>query len=396
MPGYCAAWLLIFLAAVTVVFAQTPPTTPTPGDPFHRLLDTYMDGKWDEVEAMFAGSSRDLPGIPLSEQPKVNYMRQSLSECRPDWWKRSKSGQKFAFTPNVWGRTVPATFDPAAKSSVQFSLLRGQLSLSVMWPAAVMDNPIAAGRGFSKDDLFALSVWSTLGMAEAWSAIPLEAQTNLKEDAKILLMRYLDFRSNVTDVYYATPHARRWGLWQCLVMYVGENAGNPVRTAREAVAVMFMSEVAANPAKYPSIQLPKALPAQDTEEKLAWELRLWIEKHGWTLVEDSLLREATAAFAKANGRQAHLKGQVTLANGLVVDLDPEHPGAGILSGCGMFCALSGGVARSSLDPPATRWYPFGIKGARSQRMISGPVPPSTIHDPPFTPRPPSCSSCPPW
>ena len=160
-------------------------------------------------------------------------------------------------------------------------------------------------------------------MTEAWSAIPLEAQTNLKEDAQIRLMRYLDFRSNVTAVYYATPHARRWGLWLCMAMYVGENAGNPVRSAREAIAVMFMSEVVANPAKYPSFQLPKTLPAENTEEKLAWELRLWIEKHGPTLVEDKFLRDATAAFAKANGRQAHLRDQITLANGLVVALDPE-------------------------------------------------------------------------
>ena len=323
MSGYRAGWLLIVLAAGTVVLAQTPSVAPTPGEPFHRLLNAYLGGKWDEVEDMFTGSGRELQAVPQSEQPKVNYMRQSLSECRPGWWKRCKAGEKFAFSPNVWGRAVPATFDPAAQSPVQWSLFRGQLSWTVMWPTTVTDNPIAAGRGFSKDDLFNLNVWSTLGRAEAWSAIPLEAQTNLKEDAKVLLMRYLDFRSNVTDVYYATPHSRRWGLWLCLVMYVDENVANPVRTAREAVAAMFMNEVVANPAKYPSIHLPKAFPADDTEEKLAWELRLWIEKHGWTLEEDKYLRDAFAAFAKANGRQAHLRGQITLANGLSVALDPE-------------------------------------------------------------------------
>ena len=323
MSGYRAVWLLIFLTAGTVVLAQTPPVVPTPGEPFQRLLDAYMGGRWDEVEGMFAAPGRELQAIPQSEQPKVNYMRQTFSECRPEWWKRSKAGEKFAFSPNVWGRAVPATFDPAAKGPIQWSISRGQLFWTVMWPGEVMDNPVAARRGFSKDDLFHLSVWSTLGTAEAWSAIPLEAQTNLKEDAQMLLMRYLDFRSNITAVYYATPHARRWGLWLCLAMYVGENAGNPLRSAREAIAVMFMSEVVANPAKYPSIQLPKTLPPGDVEEKLAWELRLWIEKHGWTLVEDKYLRDTFAAFAKVNARQAHLKGQITLANGLIVALDPE-------------------------------------------------------------------------
>lgn len=323
MSGYRAGWLLLFFTVGTIVLAQTPSPASTPSEPFQRLTDAYLAGKWDEVEGMFASLRRELQAVPQSEQPKVNYMRQSFSECRPEWWKRCKAGEKFAFSPNVWGRAVQATFDPAAKSNVQWSLFRGQLSWTVMWSPTVADNPIATGRGFSKDDLFNLDVWSTLGRAEAWSAIPLEAQTNLKEDAKVLLMRYLDFRSNVTDVYYATPHSRRWGLWLCLVMYLNENATSPVRTAREAVAAMFMNEVVANPAKYPSIHLPKALPADETEEKLAWELRLWIEKHGWTLEEDKYLRDTFAAFAKANGRQAHLRGQIALPNGLFVALDPE-------------------------------------------------------------------------
>ena len=323
MPGYRAGWLLIFLALGTVVLAQTPSLTPSPGEPFQRLLDAYVGGKWDEVEGMFAASGRELQAIPLSQQPKVNYMRQSLSECRPEWWKRCKAGEKFAFAPNVWGRAVPTTFDPAAKSPVQWSLFRGQLSWTVAWPTKDMDSHAPAERGFSKGDVACLNVWSTLGRAEAWSAIPLEEQTNLKEDASILLMRYLDFRSTVSDVYYGTPPVRRCGLWLSLTMYVGENAASPVRSAREAVAAMFMSEVLAHPAKYPSIQLPKALPAGDVEEKLAWELMQWIGKHGWTLEEDKYLRDTFAAFAKVNARQAHLRGQVTLANGLFVALDPE-------------------------------------------------------------------------
>ena len=316
-----AVGLLIYLAAASVLLAQATPVLPA--DPLQRLVDAYLAGRWDEVEVMLKGAATEWRNIPSSDQAKVNYIRQSLSECRPDWWKRCAAGEKFSFTPTVWDRAVPLTFDPAAKQSVGWNLVHGKLAWTITWPSAVKDNPVAIGRGFTKEDLHHLNAWSALGSVEAWSAIPLEAQTNLTADARMLLMRYLDFRSNVTDVYYATPQARRWGLWICLAMYVGENAGNPIRSAREAVAVMFMSEVAANPTRYPSIQLPKTLPAEAVEEKLAGELRLWIEKHGWTLGEDKFLRDATATFAKANGRSAHLRGQVTLANGLVVALDPE-------------------------------------------------------------------------
>jgi hypothetical protein len=305
------------------IFAQAPPAAPDSADPFHRLLDAYLDGKWDEVETMFAAPAREVQSIPAAEQPKVNYMRQTLSDGRPTWWKRCQAGEKFAFSPNVWGRAVKATFDPAAKSGIQLTVIRGELSIALAWPSADMDNPAPAEHGFSKGDLSSLSIWSTLGMAEAWSAIPLAAQTNLKEDAKVRLQQYLDFRGNVTGVYYGNPRARRWGLWLFMAMYMDKYAQLPVRASREAIAVMFMSEVAGNPTKYPSIPLPGALPAEGAEEKLAAALRGRIEKHGWTLVEDKYLRDAIAAFATANGRQVHLNGQVTLANGLVVALDPE-------------------------------------------------------------------------
>ncbi len=311
------------LAWAAAAPAQTPLTAPTAAEPFQRLQEAYLGGRWDEVERMFMSSGRELRAIPASEQPKVSYMRQSLAEGRPAWWKRCKAGEKFTFAPMVWGHAATFTFDPAGQFPVQSSLTQGQISLTVTWPVAGMDDPAILERGFSKGDAACVGAWSALGTAEAWSAIPLDAQSNLKEDARVQMQQYLDFRGNLTDVYYSTPKARRLGLWLCLVMYVGENAGNPVRTAHEAVAAMFMSEVAAHATRYPSIQLPKSLPAEGAEEKLAGDLRNWIEKHGWTLAEDKFLRDAIAAFAAANGTQARLHGQVTLANGLVVALDPE-------------------------------------------------------------------------
>jgi len=296
---------------------------PKASEAYQRLLDAYLEGRWDAAAGMLAASNHELLALPVSEQPKVAYIRQSMTECRPAWWSRCKTtSESFVFTPNVWGHAMPATFEPAAKSPVQLHFSRGKVLVSLMWPPTMAENPVAKGRGFVPEDLVHLNVWTTLGMAEASIGIPLQAQTNLTPAAKTLLDQYLDFRSNLTGVYYATPKARRWGLWLCMAMYVGENAGVPVRSAREAIAVAFMSEVVANPSRYPSIPLPKKLPDVDTEEKLAWELRLWIEKHGWTLVEDKLLRDAMAACAKANGSKAHQKGQITLANGLIIDLDP--------------------------------------------------------------------------
>jgi hypothetical protein len=324
LPGlFEAGWAALFLALGTLLLGETPPAAPPAGGPYQRLVEAYMAGQWDAAAGMLAAGNRELQAVPASEQPKVTYIRQSLAECRPDaWWARCMAREKFVFTPHIWGHEMPATFDPAATNPVRLQFSRGKVQVTLMWPATMGENQVAKGRGFLPEDLTHLNVWNTLGMAEAWARIPLKAQTNLPAAAQVQLAQYMDFRSHLTGVYYGTPKARRWGLWLCMAMYVGENVGNAGRSAREAIAVVFMSEVAANPTRYPSIPLPKKLPDVDTEEKLAWELRLWIEKHGWTLVEDKLIRDAMAACAKANGMPAYQKGQVTLANGLIIDLDP--------------------------------------------------------------------------
>jgi hypothetical protein len=309
----------IFLALAIGAHAQTPP----PVDPYQRLVDSYLDGKWDEVEDTFAAPSRELQAVAPAHQVELAYIRRTLSEGRPAWWKRCKAGEKFAFTQNVWARPLRAAFDPSGKASIQSSYTGGTASLTLTWPAADMDNPAHAEHGFSKGDLTDLTLWTTLGMAEAWSEIPLQSQANLKEDKKLLLQQYFDFRGDVAGVYYGTPKARRWGLWLFMAMYMDKYAKMPVRTSREAVAVMFMTEIVANPARYPSIKLPATLPPEGAEEKLAMDLRGWIEKHGWTLAEDKSIRDAIGVLATTSTRQVNQIGDVALANGLVFAFDPE-------------------------------------------------------------------------
>ena len=314
-----AAALFVLFAFAVATRAQTPP----PVDSYQRLADSYLDGKWDEVEDMFATPGRELQAVAPAHQAELAYIRRALSEGRPAWWKRCKAGEKLAFIQTVWGRPLRATYDPNGKASIQSSYTRNSASLTLTWPAADMDNPAHAEHGFSKGDLTALTVWTTLGMAEAFGAVPLQSQANLKEDKKLLLQQYFDFRGDVAGVYYGTPRARRWGLWLYMAMYMEKYAKMPIRTSREAVAVSFMSEVVANPARYPSIKLPASLPAEGAEETLAADLRGWIEKHGWTVAEDKSIRDAIAALATTNTRQVNQIGDVTLPNGLLFAFDPE-------------------------------------------------------------------------
>jgi hypothetical protein len=250
-----------------------------------------------------------------------------VAECREPWWKQTKAGRQTPIRVSLFGRPLSVAYDPAGKGGVEMKTVGGAIVLAVSWPAADMDNPAHAEHGFSKGDLNSLSVWATLGMAQVWSQMSPQALATLTERDKLRLIRYQDFRGNLAGLYYGMPRARRWGEFLYLLMWLDKYKEMPIRNSRKACAAMFLAEFLANPAKYPSLTLPDALPADGAEEKLAQHVRARIEKHGWTVAEDKALREALQAFAKSNDAAVYQTETVTLPNKLKVALDPEADAA---------------------------------------------------------------------
>ena len=141
------------------------------------------------------------------------------------------------------------------------------------------------------------------------------------------MLRYQDFRGNVTALYYGTPKSRRWGEFLYLLAWNKKYAQMQNVNARKAAGAMFLAEVLSEPSKYPSLPLPKSAPAENTEEKLAEHYRNWIEKHSWTVAEDLAMRKAIHAFALANDEGVLRSQQVALPNRLKVSLDPAADAA---------------------------------------------------------------------
>jgi hypothetical protein len=326
VPSHFRA-LVILVSLMTLVAwtdvtlrAEDAGTAPTVRD---RIIGEYLNGNWDEAEADIAANPRELTGPPTPARADLEYVRKTIAECRPAWWKQSKAGKKFVFRAAVWGHTRAFTFDPAGKTAIQLNYLNGTPSVTVMWDAADMDNPAQAEHGFTKGDLNDLTIWMVLGTSDSWLGLSLASQANLDESGRQLLSRYLDFRGNISGAYYGTPRARRWDLWLDLASYTEKYEKMTTVMSRKAVAAIFMEEVAAHPGKYPSIKLPDDVPEDGAEAKLAGLLKRWIEKNGFTLAEEQSLREAMKAFATANTANVRQSGKVTLPNGLVVFLDPQ-------------------------------------------------------------------------
>ena len=128
------------------------------------------------------------------------------------WWQSCKAGKKILFDAIIWGRNLNTTFDPSGKG-VQFKTVDETPYLTVSWDSKDMDNPNQAEHGYTKGELCNLGVWCNLGVGEAYTSLPIQAFVNLDEHGKAALTRFVDFRGDVTGVYYGTPRARRWGIW---------------------------------------------------------------------------------------------------------------------------------------------------------------------------------------
>ena len=163
-----------------------------------------------------------------------------------------------------------------------------------------------------------------MGTALSWTQVSPQALGNLSAKEKLATAPLPGLSQRSDGLYYATPKARRWGEFLYLLAWKEMYAKMPIVNARKANGAMFLVEVLTDPSKYPSLSVPKDVPAEKTEEKLAEHYRDWIEKHGWTVAEDMALRKAIREFAAANESALFRTQQVvTLPNKLKIWLDPE-------------------------------------------------------------------------
>ena len=318
LSAWVAAALLVSVRAESVKSSRA---SAEPAGIYDRAVSAYLTGKWGELDTLLRAPG-ELAALPAAQTADLAYIRQSVAESCPAWWRQSKEQKMFTFPLIVWERKFTAVFDPGAKSGLQANYSGSQVSLTLSWGTADMDSPAHAEHGFSKGELAALGIWVTLGMAKSWAEIPLSTWRGIKDADQPRIQRYLDFRGNVTGVYYAPPRSRHWGLFLFSLAYLEKYAKMPTVMSRRALGAMFAAEVAAHPERYPSLPLPKTLPADGAEAKLVLHLKDWIEKHGWTLAEDRALREATRALAVANENSTLQSSLVKLANGTMVSLDP--------------------------------------------------------------------------
>lgn len=324
-------WSVLVLPAAPAPLHAAPTTAPstaiTHGATYTHLVDLYLNGPWEQL-------ALDLQNVPVrdltaGEQADIAYIKQTVGESRPAWWDKTKARQKTPINSAIWGRPLNATFDPDAKMSVQLARMPSGPVLTVMWPSDDMDKAANAEHGFTKGELCALSVWSTLGLADTYAVLPEKSIIAASQGgaAQLALSQYMDFRATSAGMYYAPPRSRRWGLFLCLLNFEAKYAKSPTVMSRRSIGALFIDDVLEHRDKYPSVKLPAKLDANDAETTVANTVRGWVEKHELPLAEDRLFRETLKSFATNNDRSARDNAKVQLPNRLTVNFDIDADAA---------------------------------------------------------------------
>jgi hypothetical protein len=320
---------LVIAALLSLLGGRVVAADPSPAkEAYDKLVSQYMAGQWDDLETSIKANPHLYVKLTTPQKADWDYINQTLTECHPAWWNQAKSGKLTQIKMSVFGTSLTALYDPTQKQSMNASFNGDVKTFKLGWVAAEMDNPDQAEHGFTKGELAGDGVWSTLGEAAAYSQLSQQALMSVSsEDDKTKLFRVLDFRGAVTAAYYGTPRMRQWWYFLALHYYRPEYEKQPNVMSRKALGAMFVAELAAHPRLYPSIKLPVVPYDEGAEEQMVTSVHDRIEKHGWTLAEDKLIRDATKAFALANSAVIRTGGPVQLANGLQVSLDPAADAA---------------------------------------------------------------------
>ena len=300
-----------------------PPLTAPSNALYDRILTQYFAGDWDELNAQLTANIREVSTLPPAQKADIDYIRKTIAECRPAWWKIIKAGARSNSAPSSGAIPSPQAGNKAPASRTWASTMLGRTRLlrsigtqrtwtTPRW-SAKWNSPRAkrwmkpsgrVGKGCKLGgNRPALAAW-------------------LERRGPNALSRYLEFRSYVTSAYYTAP-APADGL-----------CGNPSpagsheydkdanQMVRKTVAILFNEEVLAHPEIYKTVPRPKEPPADGAESKMVWELQEWMRPDELSLAEEKSFRDALKNFATANELKVRTTGRVMLPNGLAVSLDP--------------------------------------------------------------------------
>jgi len=315
-----------------------PPPDPLPGSSavetsrqkaqelYDQLVDAYLHSRWDEMAEAQKAIGRRTSLLSAEQREDLRYIRMAMAKIRPPWWEFAKSPTGASFQAEVWNLSIPVLFEPSDKGGFNFQISGGRVLINVSWnPASIESTEPATDKklavhGCTLGDETELAIWRTLTQSRMLGSMTPAGviETFSANSPKRMPFEFFqEFRAKLEILKNCSPGARRMEMVCIMAGFTNPQSDTPDARTRQALGHMFLATWLEDPSKWPSVQLPRAMPADDhLLRTLAMAVKTKINATStWTVAEDRALREAAERFCRANGQEVLESGKVTLPNG---------------------------------------------------------------------------------
>ena len=324
--------VFFWLAVAPWAAGDTRPSAPAPASRseaagFHRrLVESYMGGKWSDLEALLARSGRFRRFFSYAQQKDVEYVRAAYRLHRPEWWPQTRSFRPTRFKARIWTRSFTATYVPSALLGLQAVVGKdpktGELQIIVTWDPRRVEDPTPARQGYlaahrmTEANLGEAIVWHELGHNYVTQGLPADQVMELFESHRELFAILQEFYADLTALYHCSPQGRKATMMIRVPQLAAGAWRDPHARAAYGIGAFILARILTEPAKWPSFRLPGRLPDRDAERYAILYLYTHIDP-GYTLAEDRALRGLLGRFVRTRGASVLKKrGTVTLPSGL--------------------------------------------------------------------------------
>jgi hypothetical protein len=300
------------------------PNAKAAAESYDKMVAAYMKGDWAALGDELKSVDKLLRFMTPAQRLDVKYVRDSAAEYRPAWWSECRKTSNVSFGAKIWGKGFTANYMPSEAPGVEMPVGEkdGKLVVVVSWKPSLVDSPKAADGylakrfGLTRGDLGEAMVWHELGHNYISLGLPLNAVKELYTNYSLLFGHLQEFYADMTALYHASPKARLATLLIRADDIEEDREDEGHGRSAMAIGSLILANVLADPAKWPSVHLPPAVPDKEVERLTT----LYAYEHldaNWTLGEDRALRDLVQKFIFVKG-EAVLRGRgdVQLPNNL--------------------------------------------------------------------------------
>jgi len=292
---------------------------------YELLVDSYMHFAPDEWDESFKASYKFKRDYTARQKADISYMRKAATGYRPAWWKHTKSSSAVSFTTTVWGRKFTVNYMPSASLGQQAIIgfdEAGRPQIVVSWQPHWVDSPDAvAGNAarahhITRGNLAEAIIWHELGHNYVTNGFDYNTLYELYTKYRILFDSIQEFYADMTALYHCSPAGRKATFLIRVPGLHWNDVNDPHVRGAMGVGSYILATVLSDPAKWPSFNLPTAVPEGDIERKTI----LYMYEHidpDYTFAEDRALRELVGNLMRTRGMAIfRKKGTVPLPNKL--------------------------------------------------------------------------------